>query len=94
MATRTRYGTGSVVMAIFGVIAFIIILGVLLVLVRANPNNPLVDLTLDIGRFFARPFRGLIAQDTAREEVLVNWTIAAIAYLAVGALISGFIRRF
>jgi hypothetical protein len=93
MVTRTRYGAGSVVMAIFGVIALIILLGVFLVLVRANPNNMLVDLILDIGRFFARPFRSLVQQDTAREEILVNWTIAALAYLLVGAIISSIVRR-
>jgi hypothetical protein len=64
-----------------------------LVLVKANPNNQIVDFVLDVGRFLTRPFHGLFPQHDPRQDVLVNWGIAAIVYLIVGAFIARLARR-
>lgn len=94
MVTRTRYRSpASVITGIAAIIAGIIVVGIILVLVKANQNNDLVDFVLDIGRFFARPFDDLFPQDDVREDILVNWGIAAIAYLVVGAIIARIVRR-
>ena len=92
MAVRTR-SPGSVITAIAAIIAGIIVLGIVLVLADANPRNPLVDLVLDVGRFLTRPFRDLFPQDDPKQNVLVNWGIAALAYLLLGALIARIARR-
>ena len=94
VVTRTRYRSpASVITLIAGIIAGILVLGIILVLVKANQNNDIVDFFLDIGRFFARPFEDLFPQDDAREDIIVNWGIAAVAYLVVGALIARLVRR-
>lgn len=94
VATRTRYRSpGSVITTIAGIIAAIIIAGIVLVLVKANQQNDIVDFVLDIGRFFATPFRDLFPQDNQRQDILVNWGIAAVAYLVVGAIIARLARR-
>jgi hypothetical protein len=94
VVTRTRYRSpGSVITTIAGVIAAIIIVGIVLVLIKANPHNEIVDFILDVGRFFTRPFRDLFPQDNPRQDVLVNWGIAAIAYLVLGAIIARLARR-
>lgn len=94
MAARTRYRSpGSVITGIAAIIAGIIVVGILLVLVDANQRNMLVDLVLDVGRFFTRPFRDLLPQDDPKQNVLVNWGIAALAYLIVGAIIARIVRR-
>ena len=94
MVTRTRYRSpGSVITTIAGVIAGIIILGIVLVLIKANPNNQIVDLILDVGRFLTKPFHNLFPQDNPREDILVNWGIAAIVYLILGALLARLARR-
>lgn len=94
MVTRTRYRSpGSVITGIAAIIAGIIVLGIVLVLIKANANNTLVDFVLDIGRFFTRPFRDLFPRSDPRENVLINWGIAAIAYLVVGAIIARIARR-
>jgi hypothetical protein len=94
VAVRTRnYGAASVVMTIATIIAGIIILGIVLVLVGANMNNDIVDFVMDIGRFFAGPFGDLIPQDNQRANYVVNWGIAALVYLIVGAIIARIIRR-
>lgn len=91
--TATRTSVGNVVLIITGVIAAIIALGILLVLIGANPGNALVDLVLDVGRFFAQPFEDLFPNDDPKVNILVNWGIAALAYLLVGALIARLARR-
>jgi len=94
VAVRTRYRSpGSVITGIAAIIAGIIILGIVLVLIKANPNNAVVDLVLDVGSFFVRPFRDLFPQSDPRQDVLINWGIAAVAYLLVGAIIARIVRR-
>ena len=94
MVTRTRYRSpASVITGIAAVIAGIIVLGIILVLVKANPNNAIVDLILDIGRFFARPFEDLFPQADPENDIMLNWGIAAVAYLIIGAIIARIVRR-
>ena len=94
MVARTRRRSpASVITTIAAIIAGIIVIGIVLVLVGANQNNDIVDLVLDIGRFFARPFADLFPQDDPENNILLNWGIAAIAYLIVGAIIARIVRR-
>jgi hypothetical protein len=94
VVTRTRYRSpGSVITTIAGVVAAIIIIGIVLVLIKANPNNDIVDFILDVGRFLTTPFHNLFPQDNARQDILVNWGIAAIVYLILGALLARLARR-
>ncbi len=94
MAVSTRYRSpASVITWIASVIAAFIVLGILLVLAKANPNNPLVEIVMDLGRFFTRPFRDLFPQHDPRQNVLVNWGIAAVAYVLAGALIARIVRH-
>ena len=81
-------------MTIFGVIAAIIVVCILLVLVGANGHNDLVHLVMSIGRFFVRPFEHLIPQDTIKQDIVVNWGIAAIVYLLVGSFLARLTSRW
>ena len=79
MVTRTRYRSpGGIITLIAGLIAGVIVLGIILVLIDANQRNTIVDFILDIGRFFVRPFRDLFPQDDPKENIVINWGIAAI----------------
>jgi hypothetical protein len=94
VVTRTRYRSpGSVITTIAGIVAAIIILGIVLVLIKANPNNEIVNVILEVGRFLTTPFHNLFPQDNARQDILVNWGIAAIVYLILGALLARLARR-
>ena len=81
-------------MTIFGIIAVIIIMGILLVLLGANGHNELVHLMMSVGRFFAHPFEHLIPQDNVKQDIVVNWGIAAIAYLLVGSFLARLTSRW
>jgi hypothetical protein len=94
VVTRTRYRSpSSVIQTIFGVIAAIIIVGIVLVLIKANPSNDIVNFILDLGRFFTRPFRDMFPRSNPRQDILLNWGIAAIVYLIVGAILARIARR-
>jgi hypothetical protein len=71
----------------------VLALGILLVLFEANRQNDIVDLVLDIGRFFAGPFDDMFELDTRKGRVLVNWGIAAALYLIAGRLIARALMR-
>jgi hypothetical protein len=90
--TVTRYSAATVVLVITGVIAGIIALAMVLILVGANQNNMIVDVIVTVGDFLTTPFQGMFPQDSARSDVLVNWGIAVLVYLAIGGIIARIAR--
>jgi hypothetical protein len=98
-AGRTRsYGGGGLAVAriirlIAGIVAAIIVLGILLVVLEAKPSNDIVGAITDAARWLAGPFRGIFSFDSHKLEVAVNWGLAAAIYYAVAHLISRFAAR-
>jgi hypothetical protein len=77
------------VMTVAVAIAVLIALGILLRDVDANARNTIVKGIHDGANFFAGAFTGLITfKGHAKREITVDWGIAIIVYLIVGALIS------
>ena len=74
------------------VIAGIIALGIVLVVLDANEDNGLVDAILDVGRFFAKPFRDIFEMDDNDLEIAVNWGIAAVVYVVLGIVLSAVLQ--
>ncbi|MGZ6639634.1 MAG: hypothetical protein ACXVII_43260 [Solirubrobacteraceae bacterium] len=83
MATLAR-----VVRLIVGIVVVIIIAGIVLVLLKANPTNTIVSDVHDAARGLAGPFDGIFSFHNARVALAVNWGLAAIVYLIVGGLIA------
>ena len=90
--TLSRYTTATVVLAITGIIAAFIALAIFLVIVDANEGNMIVNAIVEVGRFFSTPFHDMFPQDNAETNVLVNWGLAALAYLLVGGIVARFVR--
>ena len=89
VVTRTRYRSpGSIITAIFGLIAGIIVLGIFLVLVDANHDNTIVDFILDIGRFFAQAVREPLPAGRPEGEHRGQLGHRGARYLLVGAIIA------
>jgi heme/copper-type cytochrome/quinol oxidase subunit 4 len=84
-------GLARIVRLAAGVIAAIIVAGILLVVLKANPTNSVVSTVHDMARGLVGPFDGMFKLDDAKTAVAVNWGIAAFVYLIVGALIARFI---
>jgi hypothetical protein len=81
-------GLARLVRLAAGVIAAIIVLGIVFVLLKANPNNGIVSAVHDAARALVGPFDGMFKIHNAKTAVAVNWGIAAVVYLIVGALIA------
>jgi hypothetical protein len=71
-----------------GVVAAIIAAGILLVVLEANPSNDIVSAVHDAAKDLAGPFDGMFTLDSAKATIAVNWGIAAVVYLVVGALVA------
>jgi hypothetical protein len=85
-------GLARIVRLAAGVIAGIIVAGILLVVLKANPTNSVVSTVHDMARGLVGPFDGMFKLDDAKTAVAVNWGIAAFVYLFLGAVIARFIR--
>jgi hypothetical protein len=82
------------VMAVATLIALLIVLAIVLRDVDANPRNAVVKGIREGANFFAGAFTGLITfKGHAKRELTVDWGIAAVVYLVVGALIANWIAR-
>ncbi|WP_199043504.1 hypothetical protein [Glycomyces salinus] len=92
---RTRYYSLGVriLTAIFTIIAAIILVYLLLILLDANPANPLVDFVGALADWFAWLFHDLFIVDNAKVQALINYGLAALAYLLLGGLVHGLGRR-
>ena len=73
---------------IVGIIVLIIVAGIVLVLLKANPTNTIVADVHDAARWLAGPFDGIFSFHNARVALAVNWGLAAVVYLIVGGLIA------
>jgi hypothetical protein len=108
MAWRTReagaaavggVGAGVVllarlVMGVAALIALLIALAIVLRDVDANPANTIVKGIHEGANFFAGAFTGLLTfKGHAKRELTIDWGIALVVYLLVGAFISSLIGR-
>jgi hypothetical protein len=80
------------VMAVASLIALLIALAVVLRDVDANASNTIVKGIHEGANFFAGSFTGLIAfSGHPKRAITVDWGIALLVYLLVGAIIARFI---
>jgi hypothetical protein len=76
-----------------GLVALVLVLGIVLVVLEANRSNDIVQVVRDAARFLAGPFDGLFALERNKVEVAVNWGIAAVVWFLVGRLIARLLLR-
>ncbi len=82
------------VMTVAGLIALLIALAIVLRDVGANSSNTIVEGIHEGANFFAGSFTGLITfSGKPKLELTVDWGIALVVYLIVGAVIAGAIRN-
>jgi hypothetical protein len=91
--TRVRNLVATIVWLGAVLCAAVLALGALFtVLDQANESNEIVSWVLDRGRDLVGPFEDVFKLETAKNTLLVNWGIAALAYLIVGKLAERIIR--
>ena len=87
-ASRGRITLARVIGAVAAVVALILLVGIVLVLLRANPSNAVVELVRDAAGWLAGPFEGMFSFDRARTEIAVNWGLAAAVWFLLGRLLA------
>ena len=92
-ARRGAWGLARLVMLVAWGVAAVIVAGILLVVLEANPSNAVVEAVTDAARWLAGPFKDMFSLDNAKTAVAVNWGLAAVVYLVVASLIARLLRR-
>jgi hypothetical protein len=77
-----------VVQLVVSIVVLIIVAGILLVVLKANPANSIVSDVHEWARSLAGPFDGMFSFHSANVAIAVNWGIAAVVYLLAGGLIA------
>jgi hypothetical protein len=107
VSRRQRRGSGTVargfangagllariVQLVVSVVVLIIVAGILLVVLKANPANSIVSDVHGWARSLAGPFDGMFSFHSANVTIAVNWGIAAVVYLFIGGLIARLLGR-
>ena len=78
---------------VVAVVASIIAIGVLLVVLEANPENAIVDAIHDAARWLVGPFEDFFMLDDPKLQVAVNWGLAVVVYVLVGRTLASLLRR-
>ncbi len=94
-ADSVRSKIASAVWLVAVVCALFLAVGALLVALKANPDNSIVEFVLAGAHRLEGPFADLFAFDGRNAETkdaLVNWGIAAVVYLLVGKVLDRIIR--
>lgn len=78
---------------VVAVVASIIAIGVLLVVLEANPDNAIVDAIHDAARWLVGPFEDFFTLDDPKLQVAVNWGLAVVVYVLVGRTLASLLRR-
>ncbi|GAB3648372.1 hypothetical protein [Glycomyces tarimensis] len=92
---RTRYYPLAVriITGILAAIAVIILFYLVLILLEANPANPLVDFIGAVADWFAWLFHDMFTVENPKIQALINYGLAALAYLLLGGFIHALGRR-
>jgi hypothetical protein len=97
--TKVRTRVAQVLWLLFVLCALVLAVGALLVALKANEGNPLVELVLDSADavdlgVFSRDngIKEFTGDDAATKNALVNWGIGAVAYLVVGRIVDRIVR--
>jgi hypothetical protein len=81
-------GLSRLVLLAAWIVAGIIVAGILLVVLNANPANDIVNAVHDAARTLVGPFDGMFSLESSDATIAVNWGIAAVVYLILGAIVA------
>jgi hypothetical protein len=84
---------GRLVSLVTTFVVGLIVAGIVLVLLEANPRNDLFETVIDAGRWLTQPFHGLFTPGSLKARIAANWGLAAILYGIVGGTISHLLLR-
>jgi hypothetical protein len=90
---RKHRGIAAVIMAVTVAIACILVLHIIFVLLDANGSNTIVSTVGSWSGHLAAWFKGLFATGSSHWNTVLDYGLAAIAYLFVGQLAARVVER-
>lgn len=75
------------------VVVGLIVVGIVLVLLKANRDNAIVDWLVGAAQSLVGPFDNVFKLDGTKARVAVNWGLAAVLYAIAGSLIARVLHR-
>ena len=75
-------------------VAFVIGIGIALVVLDAKESNDIVSAWLEVARWLTDPFHGIFDLEKGKEDLQlgINWGLAALVYLVVALVIARLLR--
>jgi hypothetical protein len=92
-ADEARLTLARAVVVLTRVVAGVIVAGILLVVLDANPRNDVVQFVTDVAETLVGPFKNLFTPDDGDLRVALNWGIAAGVYWFAGRFIARLLAR-
>jgi hypothetical protein len=92
--TRTVRIVCTIVNVICGLFAAVLVAHIVMVMGEANPANGVASFVQDFSSAVSLGFDDLFTPADAKSQVLLNYGLAAIVWLAFGAVVTTLIRRF
>jgi hypothetical protein len=89
---RTAEVLAAVVMYVAVAVAAALVLHIVLVFLDANPANAIVVFVRGIADRLVGPFQGLFTPKDPKQQVAIDYGLAAVVYLAAGAAVTRVIR--
>ena len=86
-------GLARLIRTVAGVVALVIVLGILLFALSANPNNAIVSAIHDAANWLVGPFHNVFSVKGPKLNLALNWGLAALVYLLVGGLLANLVVR-
>jgi len=86
--SRGRLQIARLINLIASLVALVLIAGIALVVLKANPSNEIVKAVEDAARWLAGPFDGMFSLKKHTTEIAVNWGVAAVVWFLLGRLIA------
>ena len=87
-ANSGRAAVARAIGVIASVVTLILLVGIALVLLKANASNDIVAAIRDAASWLAGPFEGMFSFDKQRTEIAVNWGVAAAVWFVAGRLLA------
>jgi hypothetical protein len=86
---------GTVVRMLGFAVAFVIGIGIALVVLDANESSKIVKAWLDACRFLVGPFDDIFDLERGKEheQIAINWGIAAVVYLVIAMVLGRILGR-
>jgi hypothetical protein len=76
-----------------GLVVLVIVVGILLWVLSANPHNTIVSDIHDAASWLTTPFHGLFTIKGSKLHLAVNWGVAAVVYAIVGSLLASLVAK-